>query len=36
MYSYMIYKIPNLQIQKTSNKGDKTKNQIWHRIFKSS
>jgi hypothetical protein len=28
MYSYMIYKIPNLQIQKTSNKGDKTKNQI--------
>jgi len=25
MYSYMIYKIPKLQIQKSSNKGDMTK-----------
>jgi hypothetical protein len=25
MYSYMIYKIPKLQIQKNSNKGDMTK-----------
>ncbi len=25
MYSYMIYKIPMLQIQKNSNKGDMTK-----------
>jgi len=25
MYSYMIYKIPKLQIQKGSNKGDMTK-----------
>jgi hypothetical protein len=25
MYSYMIYKIPKLQAQKTSNKGDMTK-----------
>jgi hypothetical protein len=25
MYSYMIYKIPNLHIQKSSNKGDMTK-----------
>jgi hypothetical protein len=36
IYSYMIYKILNLQIQKTSNKGDMTKNQIWHGVFKSS
>jgi hypothetical protein len=26
IYSYMIYKIPKLQIQKSSNKGDMTKN----------
>jgi hypothetical protein len=25
IYSYMIYKIPKLQIQKSSNKGDMTK-----------
>jgi hypothetical protein len=25
MYSYMMYKIPKLQIQKSSNKGDMTK-----------
>jgi hypothetical protein len=25
MYSYMVYKIPKLQIQKSSNKGDMTK-----------
>jgi len=25
MYSYMIYRIPKLQIQKSSNKGDMTK-----------
>jgi len=25
MYSYMIYKIPKMQIQKSSNKGDMTK-----------
>jgi hypothetical protein len=25
IYSYMIYKIPKLQIQKNSNKGDMTK-----------
>ncbi len=36
IYSYMIYKISKLQIQKSSNKGDMTKNQIWHRVFKSS
>jgi hypothetical protein len=36
IYSYMIYKIPKLQIQKSSNKGDMTKKQIWHRVFKSS
>jgi hypothetical protein len=36
IYSYMIYKIPKLQIQKSSNKGDMTKNQILHRVFKSS
>jgi len=28
IYSYMIYKIPKLKIQKSSNKGDMTKNQI--------
>jgi len=36
IYSYMIYKISKLQIQKCSKKGDMTKNQIWHRVFKSS
>jgi hypothetical protein len=36
VYSFMIYKISKLQIQKCSNKGDMTKKQIWHKIFKSS
>jgi hypothetical protein len=36
IYSYMIYKIANLQTQKSLNKGDMTKKQIWHRVFKSS
>jgi hypothetical protein len=36
IYSYMIYKIAKLQTQKSLNKGDMTKNQIWHRVFKSS
>jgi hypothetical protein len=36
MYSYTIYKIPKVQIQKSSNKGDMTKKQIWHKIFKNS
>jgi len=36
IYSYMIYNIPKLQIQKSSSKGDMTKNQIWHIVFKSS
>jgi len=36
IYSYMIYKIPKLQIQKCSNKGDMTKKQIYYRVFKGS
>jgi hypothetical protein len=37
IYSYMVYKILKLQIQKSLNKGDMTnKNQIWHKVFKSS
>jgi len=36
IYSYMIYKIAKLQTQKSLNKGDMTKKQIWHRVFKSS
>jgi hypothetical protein len=36
IYSSMIYKISKLQIQKSSNKGDMTTNQIWHRVLKGS
>ncbi len=36
IHSYMIYKIAKLQTQKSLNKGDMTKKQIWHRVFKSS
>jgi hypothetical protein len=36
IYSFIMYMILKLKNQKSSNKGDMTKNQIWHRAFKGS